>query len=321
MDVWRTAFREPRAAWTRLLTVELENRGRGRPRKLALKGTETDLYACGYVIGEWAVVHINTDNGRVNGVRYGVQFFCAAATRFYEGIGIHVPGARICVRGAGDALLEVHTVQSRSVLVARPGFATYSVPLPESASGWFLRHITDDVVVLTDRDGGAGRAVHYRPSTQLATSHAVGPRYHLPLSPRLAIPAAYDYETFFRSTDPERGLPLPARVVGLCRETKDGSAIQVQEDSGRARVRKNAHCTVVLLGHMHGDVSGNYIAGGDGQGKLALFWHVPLGTSLDILLGSASGARERDARASNSNLVKALRLGTVRVLLGQLLGA
>ena len=87
------------------------------------------------------------------------------------------------------------------------------------------------------------------------------------------------------------------------------------------RVRKNAHCSLVLLGHPAGDVSGDYIAGADGQGKLALFWHVPLETSLDILLGAASGARERDARASNSNLVKALRLGTGRVLLGQLLGA
>jgi hypothetical protein len=85
-----------------------------------------------------------------------------------------------------------------------------------------------------------------------------------------------------------------------------------------ARVRSNAHCSVVLLGHMHGDASGDYIAGGGGQGKLVLFWRVPLGTSLDILLGSG---RERDARAPNASLVKALRLGTVRVLLGQLLGA
>ena len=184
------------------------------------------------------------------------------------------------------------------------------MPLPESASGWFLSYIADDVVVLTDR---AGRAVHYRPSTQLATSHSMGPRYHFPLSPRLAIPAVHEYETFFRSTDPERGLPLPVRVVGLCRETKDGSAIAVRDDAGWAHVRKNAHCTVVLLGHMHGDASGDYIAGGGGQGKLVLFWRVPLGTSLDILLGSG---RERDARAPNASLVKALRLGTVRVLLG-----
>ena len=184
MDVWRTAFREPRAAWTRLLTVELENRGRGRPRKLALKGTETDLYACGYVIGEWAVVHINTDNGRVNGVRYGVQFFCAAATRFYEGIGIHVPGARVCVRGAGDALLEVHTVQSRSVLVARPGFATYSVPLPEDVDGRYIACVADDVIVLS---GDAG-VMHYWISTQLAAGPPA--RARLPRSPRLFLDSA-----------------------------------------------------------------------------------------------------------------------------------
>jgi len=122
----------------------------------------------------------------------------------------------------------------------------------------------------------------------------------------------------------EPGLPLPERVFGQqCRAIKDGSAIAVHEDPPHdgVRVRKNAHCSLVLLGHPAGDVSGDYIAGADGQGKLALFWHVPLGTSLDILLGAASGARERDARASNSNLVKALRLGTVRVLLGLLLGA
>ena len=122
----------------------------------------------------------------------------------------------------------------------------------------------------------------------------------------------------------EPGLPLPERVFGQqCRAIKDGSAIAVHEDPPHdgVRVRKNAHCSLVLLGHPAGDVSGDYIAGADGQGKLALFWHVPLETSLDILLGAASGARERDARASNSNLVKALRLGTVRVLLGLLLGA
>jgi hypothetical protein len=236
------------------------------------------------------------------------------------------PGRARQRAGAGDALLEAHIVEDNSVLVVRPGSVTYRVPLPESASGWFLSYIADDVVVLTDR---AGRAVHYRPSTQLATSHSMGPRYHFPLSPRLAIPAVHEYETFFRSTDPERGLPLPVRVVGRrCRVINRGSqgsfavaVVQEHPYPSWARVRSNAHCSVVLLGHMHGDVSGDHIAGGDGQGKLALFWHVPLGTSLDILLGAASGARERDARASNSNLVKALRLGTVRVLLGLLLGA
>ena len=115
----------------------------------------------------------------------------------------------------------------------------------------------------------------------------------------------------------EPGLPLPERVFGQqCRAIKDGSAIAVHEDPPHdgVRVRKNAHCSLVLLGHPAGDVSGDYIAGADGQGKLALFWHVPLGTSLDILLGPASGARA-------SNIDKALRLGPVRVLLGQLLGA
>jgi len=329
MDVWRTAFREPRAAWTRLLTVELEDPYRGRPRKLGLQSTETDLYACGYVQGGWSVVHIRED-GRAGVARHGLADTFATATRFYEESSRYALGLRIYVRGAGDTLLEVHTVERRSVLVARPGSDSVAVPLPDDVDArmWSLPRVADDVIVLM---GAAGGDVHYRPSTQLAASHA-GPRDRLryPLSPRLFlgpknVGEAFFRETFFRSMDPdEPGLPLPVRVCGYqCRVVKDDgprAIIAVQEDSNRdgVSVHKNAHCTVVRLGHVRGDVSGDYIAGAAGRCKLALFWHVPLETSLDILLGAG---RERDASASNFNLVHALRLGTVRVLLGLLLGA
>ena len=317
MDVWRTAFREPRAAWTRLLAVEVNDGWFGRPRTLRLLGTETVLYACGRVRDDWSVMHIYTEDGRAVHVRYGVRWVYAAATRFYEGTGTHALGARICVRGAGDALLEVHTVQSRSVLVARPGSDSFAVPLPVDVDGAYITCVANDVICMV---GGAG-VMHYWISTRLAVSRVGWQRY---LSPRLFLHSSDVCGTFYRSTDPERRLPLPERVSGYqCRVAEDGpgAVIAVNESRDWARVRKNAHCTLVWPGHKQGDVSGDYIAGADGQGKLALFWHVPLGTSLDILLGAASGARERDARASNSNLVKALRLGTVRVLLGLLLGA
>jgi len=184
MDVWRTAFREPRAAWTRLLAVEFNDGWFGRPRTLRLLGTETDLYACGRVRDDWSVMHIYTEDGRAVHVRYGVRWVYAAATRFYEGTGTHAPGARICMRGAGDALLEVHTVQSRSVLVARPGFATYSVPLPEDVDGRYIACVADDVIVLS---GDAG-VMHYWISTQLAAGPPA--RARLPRSPRLFLDSA-----------------------------------------------------------------------------------------------------------------------------------
>jgi len=318
-DVWRTAFREPRAGWTRLLAVVELAAPLLEP--LVLMGTETDLYARGRDShGMWFVVHINKEDGCASPVRRGLSHIFAAATRFYEIVGRPTPVVR--VRGADDALLEEHYIALRSVLVCRPDYLTCRVPLPESALGWCVSHVADDVVVLTDPDGGVA---HYRPSTMLAVSHAAGapPRERrLPLSPRVFLASWDACGSFFRSADPERGLPLPVRVVGRrCRVINRGSqgsfavaVVQEHPYPSWARVRSNAHCSVVLLGHMHGDVSGDHIAGGDGQGKLALFWHVPLGTSLDILLGPASGARA-------SNIDKALRLGPVRVLLGQLLGA